>query len=76
MTFDPSYSPAKGPSATCPKYSQTFPVARTVRVADRPPDHRLYAKLVLLPDGTKAYLAATDGDCDLYKRAQLELASR
>ena len=74
--FDPSRGPANGSSATCPNCSQSFPIAGTIRAGDKPPDHRLYAKLVLLPDGTKAYLPATDGDRHLYEKAARELAIR
>src|SRR5690606_26477280 len=49
--FDPNVGPAKGQKATCPTCSHTFPIAKTIRETGRPPEHRLYAKLVLMPDG-------------------------
>src|SRR5205085_2418381 len=41
-----------------------------------PPEERLYAQMVLLLDGSKAYLPATDFDRDLYREAARELAER
>ena len=75
-TFDPNVGPAKGQSATCPCCDQTFPIAKTIRSTDKPPTHRMYAKLVLLPDGRKAYQPATDDDRALYARAERSLAKR
>ena len=75
-TFDPALGPAKGQTATCPSCAHTFPIAKTVRVADKPPAHRLYAKLVLLPDGNKAYHAITDEDRQLFAKAEHALSQR
>jgi adenine-specific DNA methylase len=75
-TFDPSAGPAKGQTATCPCCSHTFPIAKTIRAENHPPAHRLYAKLVLLPGGKKAYHAATEEDRALYEKAERELAKR
>jgi len=74
--FDPQAGPAKGQKATCPTCSHTFPIAKTIRETGRPPEHRLYAKLVLMPDGGKAYLPATDEDRALYGQAQNVLRKR
>lgn len=74
--FDPQRGPARGQSATCPRCEHTFPIAKTIRSGSRPPDHRLYAKLILLPDGSKTYLAATDEDRSLYNQAESALATR
>jgi adenine-specific DNA methylase len=75
-TFDPGHGPAKGQSATCPSCDHTFAIARTIRATGKPPAHRLYAKLVLLPDGSKAYHAITDEDRKLYVTAEAALAMR
>ena len=40
---------------------------RSVRAAEGPPAHRLYAKLLLFPDGTKRYLPATEADHRAYR---------
>ncbi len=75
-TFDLRIGPANGRKATCPSCSCTFPVAGTVRDSGRPPLHRLYAKLVLTPDGRKEYLPVTDEDRRLYAEAEEALERR
>lgn len=74
--FDPHLGPAKGQMATCPHCADSFRIVNAIRAADVPPDHRLYAKLVLMPDGTKAYLPASDEDRELYDEAKCLLAAR
>ena len=74
-TFDLQTGPANGQKATCPSCAHAFPIAKTVQQHGRPPEHRLYAKLVLMPDGEKAYLSATDEDRGLYAEAESELAN-
>ena len=74
--FDPNAGPAKGQSATCPSCDHSFPIAKTIRATGKPPAHRMYAKLVLLPDGSKAYLPITDEDRALYAKAELALSKR
>ena len=75
-SFDPSHGPANGQSATCPSCAHKFPIAKTVQTKDQPPEHRLYAKLVLIPDGTKTYLPATEEDHEIYAKAQRSLFRR
>lgn len=72
--FDPNAGPAKGQSATCPSCNHSFPIAKTIRATGKPPAHRMYAKLVLLPDGSKAYHPITDEDQKLYVKAEHALA--
>lgn len=62
--------------ARCLSCSHTFLIARAVRESDKPPSHRLYAKLVLMPDGKKIYLPITDEDLGLYAEADEELRKR
>lgn len=75
-SFDPNAGPAKRQSASCPSCDHTFPIAKTIRAANRPPAHRLYAKLVLLPDGSKAYHPATAEDRELFVKAERALTKR
>ena len=75
-SFDPQSGPARGTKATCPGCGETFPIAKTVRAQGVPPGHRLYAKLALMPDGEKAYLAADRFDQALYTKAERELTAR
>lgn len=75
-SFDPGHGPARGQSLTCPSCDQTFAIAKTIRAKGKPPAQRLYAKLVLLPDGRKAYHPATAEDRALYAKAEHALAKR
>jgi adenine-specific DNA methylase len=74
--FDARRGPAKGTKACCGGCGQHFGIAETVRESGRPPEHRLYAKLLLLPDGRKLYARATPADQSLYERAAEALAAR
>jgi len=74
--FDPSTGPAKGQTATCPHCCHAFPIAKTVRALGAPPQHRLYAKMVLKPGGSKEYLAPDDHDRALYREAAALLRKR
>ncbi len=74
--YDPQAGPANGQKVTCPSCTHTFLIAKTIRATGRLPDHRLYAKLVLMPDGSKAYIPATDDDRALYNEAQEALSKR
>lgn len=74
--FDPEHGPARGQNATCPSCAHVFPIAKTIRATGKVPDHRLYAKLVLLPDGSKAYHAIMDEDRALYEKAEAALVKR
>lgn len=74
--YDPNTGPSKGQGATCPSCDHSFPIAKTIRASGKPPAHRMYAKLVLLPDGSKAYHPITDEDRNLYAEAERALARR
>ena len=74
--FNPQEGPARGQKATCPECSHSFQIAKTIREKNSPPEHRLYAKLVLLPDGKKRYITANDADRKLYEKATKALAER
>jgi putative DNA methylase len=77
-TFDLHAGNASGKRARCPSCSTEFSIVEAVRSADGPPAHRLYAKLLLMPDGSKRYLPATEEDHRRYRectaRLQAELA--
>jgi len=74
--FDPQRGPAKGQKAQCPCCRHEFSIVKAVRASGKVPAHRLYAKLVLMPDGDKAYLRATPHDEELYAEAEKDLANR
>lgn len=75
-SFNPQAGPAQGKNAQCPSCQHTFPIVQRVRESEEPPRHRLYAKLVLMPDGTKQYLPATEEDQAQYRAATEELGRR
>lgn len=75
LKFNPHQGSARGATAECPKCSRTFSIADTVRSSANPPEHRLYGKLLLTPDGTKVYLRADQRDIDAYKTCSDRLAS-
>jgi len=71
--FDPTHGPAQNTKAHCPYCHHDFVIAKTIRETGRPPEHRLYAKLLLKPNGEKVYLAATDEDRAMYAGAASRL---
>ncbi|MBN2313983.1 MAG: hypothetical protein JXM79_08635 [Sedimentisphaerales bacterium] len=71
--FNPQEGPAHNTNAVCPYCSSTFPIAKTIRASGKPPKHRLYAKLLLKPNGQKVYLATTDDDIEAYNKASEQL---
>ena len=75
-SFNPQAGPAQGQNAQCPSCRHTFSIVRRVRESGEPPRHRLYAKLVLMPDGSKQYLPVTEEDRARYQAAEAELSSR
>ena len=50
--FNPQHGPAKRTTAVCGGCRREFRIAQEIGRTGRPPDHRLYAKLVLRSDGT------------------------
>lgn len=75
-SFNPQVGPAQRQNAQCPSCQHTFSIVRRVRESEEPPRHRLYAKLVLMPDGSKQYLPATEEDRAQYQAAEVELNGR
>ncbi len=74
--FNPAKGQARGQMARCPCCAHEFPIAKTIRERGTVPDHRLYAKLVLMPHGRKEYLAADAFDHALVLKADKELKLR
>lgn len=73
LAFDPRVGPARRTTAVCPTCMHEFPIAKTARALGKPPEHRCYAKLLLLPDGRKEYLRTTPDDADAFSAAVLRL---
>ncbi len=71
--FDATAGPVRGKAAKCPHCLCEFTIGRTIREAGAPPTYRMYAKLVLTPDGNKEYQPITDHDESLYRKAVADL---
>jgi adenine-specific DNA methylase len=74
--YNPSRGPVAGSMATCCTCHEVFKIVDVVKNLGQPPTHRLYAKLVLSPNGTKTYLATDDFDRRLYRKAETALRER
>ncbi len=68
------YNPQRGevdqPKVTCRTCGSTFNLVDAVRRSGLPLSHKMYAKLVLQPDGRKTYLQVDQGDEDSYRTAE------
>jgi transcriptional regulator with XRE-family HTH domain/DNA-directed RNA polymerase subunit RPC12/RpoP len=65
--------PAKGAGAECPECKHLFTIAKCFQTKGAPPEYRVYAKLVLMPDGSKEYLPADQFDRELFASAKRDL---
>ena len=71
--FDATAGPVRGKAATCPDCHSEFTIGHAIRETDSHPSYRMYAKLVLTPDGKKEYHPITDYDQALYRKAVTDL---
>ena len=71
--FNAATGPVKAKTARCLRCCCEFNIVRTIRETGSPPTYRMYAKLVLTPDGKKEYHPITDYDEALYRKAVAEL---
>jgi putative DNA methylase len=76
LDFDPLIGSASGPKAICTRCSSSFPIIKAVRASKKQPEHRLYGKLLLTPDGGKIYLSTTTEDERQYQRCSELLESQ
>jgi putative DNA methylase len=74
LAFNPHEGPATGASATCQHCRHVFAIAKTAKALGRPPEHRLFAKLVLNSSDEKTYLPIAPEDELTYQRCSEELA--
>ena len=72
-SFDATSGPVRGRSAECPACLHQFIIGHTISHTGSPPSYRMYAKLVLTPDGTKEYLPINDYDHASYAKAVADL---
>jgi putative DNA methylase len=70
LTYDAQAGAVNGAAVTCPCCDGCFKTIDAVRRTGHPPDHRLYAKMVLTPGGNKVYLPADEQDLISYGRAE------
>lgn len=69
-SFNPQEGPANGQYITDTETGKKYKIAELVRAnGDKPPEHKLYASLVLRPNGAKEYLPINDDDLRLYEQA-------
>ena len=71
--FDATVGPVRGKSARCPQCLCEFVIGRAIRETGAPPVYRMYAKLVLTPNGKKEYHPITGYDEALYRKAATDL---
>ena len=71
--FDAVSGPVKSKTAKCIRCSCEFTVGRAIRETGCSPTYRMYAKLVLTPNGKKEYLGITEYDEVLYQKAVNDL---
>jgi transcriptional regulator with XRE-family HTH domain/ribosomal protein L37E len=76
LAQNPKVGPAKGVNAVCPGCGHSFPIAKTVQKGKEPPAHRLYAKMIIRPNGSKEYLPIDDYDLHLYQEASQTFRKR
>ena len=67
LKFNPNAGTTIGTKATCSVCGYSFSVASAVRIIGNPIVHRLYAKLLLTPNGDKIYLPADSVDITNYE---------
>ena len=71
--FDPTAGPARGTEGSCIHCQSSYKIRDAVSTESRPPQYRLYAKLVLRNDGHKSYLRTTEDDNKQYELRAREL---
>ena len=74
VTFNPQEGPASGASARCRHCHHEFALAKLADSLGHPPEHRLFAKLVLNSSDEKVYLPVSPEDLRAYQRCSEELA--
>lgn len=72
-TFNPKRGQAKGSKAFCKSCSHVFSIVDSVKATNRPPNHKLFAKLILTSQGKKRYLPATEDDFEAFNECTTRL---
>lgn len=71
-TYNPQIGNAKGGEICCPYCFDNFKLTRYLAQRNEPLPHKLYAKMVLHPDGRKSYEPVNNYDNELFDKAQKE----
>ncbi len=71
--YDLQAGPADSQQFRCEGCGARHRILEVVRRTDSPPEHRMYALLLLLPDGRKVYKQPDDADRALYEHAAVAL---
>jgi putative DNA methylase len=72
-SFNPQLGCSSRTKATCSVCHSEFPILQAVKTKGEPPFHRMYAKMVLCPNGKKEYRSITEEDLSLYLAAKQQL---
>lgn len=67
--YNPQMGPARRTTFVCESCHTEHPIAETYRLTSEPPDHQMYALLLLLPGGRKIYKQPDAADLALYAQA-------
>jgi putative DNA methylase len=67
--YNPQLGPARRTTFVCEHCQQEHTIAKTYHLTGQPPQHDLYALLLLLPDGQKVYKKPDEADLALYAKA-------
>lgn len=73
--FDPQQGPAKRDSFVCELCGAEHSILDSYRLQDTPPNHQMYALMLLLPNGEKVYKVPDRDDLTLYEEAVAEFDS-
>lgn len=73
--FAPLSGSTSGPNAICSGCGSKFNIVKSLRISKKPPEHRLYGKLLLTPNGNKVYLSTTVEDDRQYQKCVTLLSS-
>lgn len=68
--FNPQIGPVKGSTVTDFESGISYKIMDLVKKTKKIPEHKMYATMVLLPNGDKEYLEINEEDWNLYNQAK------
>lgn len=71
--YNPQEGPARRTRATCGDCGNDFKIIDAIQSQEGPPKEKMYAKMVLTPDGEKVYQSIDKGDAESYNKAKEKL---